>query len=103
MRIAQETGHGHFIHRQRLGFDLGAASIGFFAQRLYRSDAQHVALELAVEAVVLQNYIQGLVPRHVVQHDGQRTVHGGIEHHVEAADLMDEPEEILQIHILQVH
>ena len=103
MRIAEEAGHGDLIHGQRLRLDLRTAGISFLAQRLYGGDAQYVALQLAIEAIVLQNDIQSLVPGHVIQHDGQRAVHLGIEHYVQAADLVNKAEEIFQVNILQVH
>ena len=103
MRIAEEAGHGDFIHGQRLRLDLRTAGISFLAQRLYGGDAQYVALQLAVEAVVLQNDVQSLVPGHVIQHDGQRAVHIGIKHHVESADLVHQAEKVFQVDVFQVH
>ena len=93
--IAQETCHRDFVHSQCLGFDLCPAAIRFVLQSLHGRDAQYVSFKLARQVVVLENNIQRLVPRHVVENYGQVSVNGRIEHDVQPADLVYEPEEIL--------
>ena len=99
--IAQETRDRNLLHGQRFRFHLGAPSIGFFLQRVHGGDAQNVAFQFPRQVVVLEHDVQRLIPRHIIQHDGQGSVHVGIEHHVQAADLVNQAEEIFQIHILQ--
>ena len=101
--VAQETRDRNFLHGQRFRFHLGAPSIRFFLQRIHRGDAQNVAFQFPRQVVVLEHDVQSLVPRHIIEHDSQSAVHVGIEHHVQAADLMDQAEKVFQIHILQVH
>src|SRR5581483_12484351 len=55
------------------------------------------------QAVVFQDDIERLVPRHIVQHDGQRTPYIRVEDDVQAADLVNEAEEVLEINVLQVY
>ena len=52
--------------------------------------------------VVLQHDVERLIPRHIIEHDGQVYRHLGIEHDVEAADFVNEAEEVFQVNILQV-
>ena len=103
MGIAQEPRDRLLIDGQGLGFLLRPAGLGFVAQRFYGRDAQHVAVELTGQIVVLEHDVERLIPRHVVEHDGQCALDVGIEYHVQAADLVNQAEEIFQIHILQVH
>ncbi len=100
--VAQEAGEGDFVHRQGFSFMLGAAGVGFMAKRIDRRNAQHVAVELPCQIVVLQDDIECLVPRHIVEHNGQRPLHVGIEHHVQPADFVNQAEEVFQVDIFQV-
>ena len=67
-----------------------AASVASFCRR---RDADDVVLELLVQAVVLQDDVERLIPRHVVEHDGDFALDGGVQHEVEARDLVEETEE----------
>ncbi len=64
---------------------------------------RHVSAELLVETVVLQHDVQRLIPGYFVQNDRQRALHVRIQHHVQSADLVDQAEEVLQVHVLQVY
>ena len=78
-------------------------AIRFFLQRIHGRDAQNVAFQFPRQVVILEHDVQRLIPRHIIEHHGQGAVHIGIEHHVQAADFVDQPEEVFQIHILQIH
>ena len=71
-------------------------------QGLDRGDAQNVAFQFARQFVVLEHDVERLIPRHVIEHDGQRAVHVRIEHHVQSADFVDQAEEVFQVDIFQV-
>ena len=60
-------------------------------------------MELLVEAVVLQNDVQRLVPGNLIQHDSQRASYSGVQNDVQSTDFVNQPEEIAQVHIFQVH
>ena len=92
--IAQEARDRNFLHRQRFRFHLSAPPIGFFLQCVHGSDAQNIAFQFPRQVVVLEHDVQSLVPRHIIQDNGQSSVHLGIEHHVQAADFMDQTEEV---------
>ena len=87
------------------GLSLEQVALGFslFLDCVLGGNAEHVAFQLLVHIVVAQNDVQGLVPRHVIEHQGHRPFYRGIQHHIQAADLVNQAEEILQVHILQVH
>ena len=73
-----------------------------FLQRINGGDAQYIAVQLAGQIVVLEHDVQRLIPRHVIEHDRQIAVDHGIEHNVQTADLVNQAEEIFQIHILKI-
>ncbi len=100
--VAEEARDADFIHRQRLGINLGAPVLGFLPHRIDGGDAQDVPFQLARQIVVLEHDVQRLVPGHVIEHDGQRALDDGIENDVQTADLVNQPEEILQIHIFKI-
>jgi hypothetical protein len=103
MSVAEETRDGNFLHRQRFRFYLGAASVRLFLESIDGSDAQDVAFQFSSQIIVLQHDVERLVPRHIIQHHCQSAVHIGIQHHVQPADFVNQAEEILQIHIFQIH
>ena len=72
-------------------------------QRFYSRNAQDVTVELPSQIIVLQHDIQGLVPRNVIQHNRERSFNIWIQNYIQATDFVNQPEEILQVHILQVH
>src|SRR5208282_3252429 len=92
--ITQEPRDRLLIDSQCLGFLLSPARFGFMAQRFQGGDAQHVAVKLTSEIVVFEHDVEGLIPRHVIQHDGQRTFNVGVEHYIQSADLVNQAEEI---------
>ena len=102
MRVAEEAGDADFVDRERLGIDLGATVIGFPLQRFDGGDAKYVAVQLAGQIVVLEHDVERLIPGHIIEHDRQGSMNHGIEHNVQTADLVDEAEEIFQIHILKI-
>ena len=71
-------------------------------QGFHRRDAKNIAFQFSGQVIVLEHDVERLIPRNIIENDSQCAVHIGIEHDVEAADLMNEPEEIFQINILQV-
>ena len=101
--VAKKTRDGNFLHSQRFGFHLGAPSIRFLLERVDRSDAQNIAFQFARQIVVLEYDVQSLVPRHVIENHGQSSMHVRIEHHVQAADFVNQAEEILQIHVFKIY
>ena len=103
MGIAEEACDADFVHRERLGIDLGAPVLGFPLQRIDRGDAKDVAVQLTGQVVVLEHDVQRLIPGHVIEHDGQGAVDHGIEYDVQTANLVNQAEEVFQIHILEVH
>src|SRR5579872_6135389 len=96
VRIAEEAGDRDFFDGHRLGRLFRGAVVSFFAQRIHRCDAQNIAFELTREFVVLQDDVQRLVPRHIVEDDGQGSVHIRIKNDVQSADLVNEAEEVFQ-------
>ncbi len=102
MRIAEEAGDADFVDRQSFGIDLGAAVFGFLPQRFNRGDTKYIAIQLAGKIVVLEDDVERLVPRHVIEHNRQVAVHHGVEHDIQTADLMDQAEEVFQIDILKI-
>ena len=74
----------------------------FLPQRIDGGDAQYIAIQLAGQFVVLEHDVKRLIPRHVIEHDRQIAVDHGIEHNVQTADLVNQAEEIFQIHILKI-
>ena len=77
--------------------------IRFLLQGFDRREAKDVAFKLASQIVVLQNDIESLVPRYVVEDDRQGTMHVRIKYDVQTADPVDQAEEVFQINIFQVH
>ncbi len=69
--VAEHASGGDHVRRFRLGLGQFAILFRFLLQRILGGDAQHVAVELFIEVVVLQHDVQRLVPRYIVQHDGQ--------------------------------
>ena len=51
----------------------------------------------------MQHDVQSLIPRYVVENDRQRPLHAGVHHDVQATDLVNQAEEVAQVHIFQVH
>ncbi len=100
--IAQEAGDRDLLDGQCFRFDLRPASIGFMLQGVDRGDAQDVAFQFARQFVVLEHDVECLIPRHVIEHNRQRAVHVRIEHNVQAADFVNEAEEIFQVNVFQV-
>ena len=102
MRVAEEPGDADFVDRKRLGIDLRAPVFGFPLERVHGGDAQNIAIQLPGQIVVLEHDVQRLIPRHVIEYDGQVAVDLGVEHDVQSADLVNQAEEILQVYILKV-
>src|SRR6202140_4194273 len=102
MGVAEEAGDADFVYRERLGVDLGAAALSFPLQRINGGDAQYIAVQLAGQVVILEHDVQRLIPRHVIEHNRQVAVDHGIEYDVQTTDLVNQAEEIFQIHILKV-
>ena len=65
-------------------------------------DTQHVALQLPAELIVLEHHVQRLVPRHIGELQRYNAADVRIEHHIQAADLGDQPEEVFEVVILEV-
>jgi len=61
VRVAEKACDADFIDRQRLGVDLSAAALSFLAKRIDGGDAQHVAVQLTGQVVVLQDDVQRLI------------------------------------------
>src|SRR6266849_2768668 len=70
VRVAQEASDGDLINGQCFGFLLRALRFGFLAQSIDSSDAQHIPFELPRKTIVLQNDVEGLIPRYVIQDNG---------------------------------
>ncbi len=102
MCVTEEAGDADLIHRQRFSIDLSAPVFGFLPQGINGCDAQYVAVQLTGQIVVLEHDVERLIPRHVIQHNRQVAADLRIEDHVQTADLVNQPEEILQIHILKI-
>ena len=100
--ITQDARHGNRINRLGLRFHQVALRLRLGLQCRPRGDPQNVAVQLLVQAVVLQHDVQSLVPGHFIQNDRQAALHGRVQHHVQPADLMDQAEEVAQIHVFQV-
>ena len=101
--VVEHAGHGdHFL---RIVFRLAnvARGLGFLLDGVERGDAEHVAVELLFEAVVLENDVESLIPRNFVEDDGQGTLDVGIEDDVQAADFVNQAEEVAEIDVFQVH
>src|SRR6185437_15063798 len=103
LAITQIPRDGLLGNGQGLRFLLRAARLRLSLQSLERRDAQHVALKLALKTVVVEDNGQRLVPRHIVEHDGDAAFDSRVEHHVQPADLMDYAEEILEVQVFEVH
>ena len=82
---------------------MGAPCFCFFAQCVNAGNPKNVSVQLPGQSVVLQNDIECLVPRHVIEHDGQVSLHLRIQHDIQAANFVNEAEEVFQINILQVY
>src|SRR3990172_3986167 len=99
----------HGVHHRLGGFLAGAGggevAVLFLLglQAVAGGDAEHVAFQGAAQAVVAQDDVQGLVPGNVNQHQGDRAADVRVHHDVQAADLVDQAEEVLQVNVLQVH
>src|SRR6202012_1369468 len=93
---------GHFL---RIVFRLAdvAGSLSFLLDGFEGRDAEHVAVELLFESVVLENDVESLVPGYFVEHDRQCALDVGIEHDVQAADFVNQAEEVAQIDVLEVY
>ena len=94
--VAEHAGHGdHFL---RVVFRLAhvARGFGFLLDGVEGRDAQHVAVQLLVEAVVLQNDVERLIPGNFVENDGEGSLDVGVENDVEAADFVNQAEEVAQ-------
>ena len=65
-------------------------------------DADDVVLEDVAEAVGLEDEVEGLVPGHLGQLQRDLAAHPGVHDHVEAADVREEPEDVLQVAVLEV-
>src|SRR5437588_10776080 len=70
VRVAQEASDGDLINGQCFGFLLRALRFCFLAQSIDGSDAQHIPFELPRKTIVLQNDVEGLIPRYVIQDNG---------------------------------
>jgi len=62
----------------------GLAGFRFFFERVDGRDAEDVAFELAVEVVVLENDVEGLIPRHVIEDEREVALHSRIQNNVES-------------------
>src|SRR5690348_4219333 len=76
--------------------------IRFFLHRRFGGDAENVPVELFIEIVILQHDVESLVPRDVIENQRESAFDAGIHDHVQAADFMDQAEEVLQVHVLQI-
>src|SRR5438270_4408213 len=71
-------------------------------KRVEGGDTQNIAFQLARQAIVLENDVERLIPRHIVEHDCQRAMYIRIENHVQSTNLMHQTEEILQVHVFEI-
>src|SRR5260370_26172395 len=101
--ITQYASHGHRSDCFGLRLFQIALGLGFLLQSGPRRDPQDVAVELFVQAVILHHDIERLIPRHFIQYDGERPLDRWIQYPVQAADFMNQAEEILQAYVLQVY
>src|SRR5262249_3186600 len=102
MRIAQETRHSDLLNGERFSFLLCTPGFCFLPKRFDCGYTEDVAVELTRQSVVLQNDVKRLVPRHIVEHDGQVASDIWIEYDVQPADFVNQAEEVLQTDILQI-
>src|SRR3984957_14735832 len=103
LRVVEHAGHGRQFLRIVFRLADVAGGLGFLLDGVERSDAEHVAVELLLKSVVLENDVESLVPGYFVENDRQRALDVGIEHDVQAADFVDQAEEVAQIDVFQVY
>src|SRR4029077_5464916 len=102
-RVAEDAGRGHHIRRFGLRLGQVAVLLSLLLQGVLRCHAQNISVQLLIQAVVLKHDAQRLIPRYVVEDDGEVPLYRRIHHNVQAADLMDQPEEVAQVNVLQVY
>ena len=101
-RIAEESRDRNFFHGQGFRFLLSAAGFRFLLECFHGGYAKNVAFEVTVEFVVFQNDVESLIPRYIVEDESQRALDLRIQNNVQAADLMNEAEEVFEINVFQV-
>ena len=101
--VAQDPRYRHRFDRVGLRLGQIPARIGFALQSILRCDPQNVAVDFLGEPIVAQHDVQALVPGNFVQDQSHRSANRRVQHNVEPADFMNQAEEILQIHVLEVH
>src|SRR5450432_806893 len=101
--IAEHARHGNHFLRVVFRSPYVASRLRFLLDGVQGRNAQDVAVQLLVEAVVLQDDVERLIPRNLVQNDGESSLYVGVQHDVEAADLVNQAEEIPQVHVLEIY
>ena len=79
------------------------ALVRFALQSILRRDSQNIAVDFLGEPIVAQHDVQALVPGNFVEDQSHRSANRRVQHNVQPADFMNQAEEILQIHVLEIH
>ncbi len=101
--VAQHASGGDDVSGFGLRLGQLAILVGFLLQGFLGRDAQDIAIELLVQIVVLEDDIKSLVPWHIVENDRQGALHRRVHNDVQAADFVNQAEEVAQVHVFQVH
>src|SRR6202050_5348027 len=103
LSVAERAGNGDGSNGTGFCLLQVHAGLRFALPGLLAGAQKHIAIQLLIEIVVLQHDVERLIPGHLIEHQREVALYRGIEHDVQAADLVNQTEEILQVHILEVH